>query len=171
MGVPRADPDLGPRDNGVPIVGPAKQAVEMEAGVEPDPASALDAVPDQDPASQTLIRILEVTPDVDPEFLHPLIERYLVNLSNDPARTAEYLLGVIFERGSEVPRIKSNAKGKGKRQSEAVDDKVEAGNDRKKAKIDWASVDRPFRGGPNYVELALVRFARSAIEGSILIPP
>jgi len=159
--IPREEPNFGPRDNGEPTVGPAKQpAVEMEAGVavKPDPVAAIDVVPDQDPASQTLIGILEVTPDVDPEFLHPLIERYLANFSNDPVRAAEYLLEVIFERGSVVPRIESNAKGKGKRQSEAVVDKAEAENDRKKAKIDWASVGRPFRGGPKYVELALVCF-------------
>ena len=68
--------------------------------------------------------------------------------------------------GDKVPTIEGN--GKGKRKNEGAENgagsqdvgKEQADNDdgrkEKKVKVDWSSVDRPFRGTGKYLDLALV---------------
>ncbi len=152
-----------------PIAGPSQPAPPAVASspfpvppppVTPNPEPAPTLAVPIDPSTQTEIRILEIIPDIDPSFLRPLIATHLSTFSDDPVRLTEYVLGVIFEKGDDVPRIK----GKGKRKSEigmgadgAKENEVdEEGRQGKKAKVDWASKDRPWRGGQHYFDLALV---------------
>jgi hypothetical protein len=154
-----AGPIAGPSQSAPPVVAPAPFPVPppfVTPNSDPAPTPALPI----DPSTQTEIRILEIIPDIDPSFLRPLIATHLPTFSEDPVRLTEYVLGVIFERGNDVPRIK----GKGKRKSEIgmgadgvkENEGDEEGRQGKKAKVDWASKDRPWRGGQHYFDLALV---------------
>ena len=157
-----AGPIAGPSQSAPPVVAPAPLPVHPPVlpNPEPPPTSAPSPAVPIDPSTQTEIRILEIIPDIDPSFLRPLIATHLPTFSDDPVRLTEYVLGVIFERGNDVPRIK----GKGKRMNEigmgaegAKDNEAdEEGRQGKKAKMDWASKDRPWRGGQHYFDLALV---------------
>lgn len=127
----------------------------------PTPAVPIDL------AEQTEIHILEIIPDIEPSYLRTLIATHLPTFSDDPVRLTEYVLGVIFERGNDVPRIRGKGKGKRKNDvvsgtdADAVNQNEEAdglgeGRHGKKAKVDWASQDRPRRGGQHYFDMALV---------------
>jgi len=161
-----AGPIAGPSQSTPPVVAPAPLPVPPPVLPNPEPAPTLaptlaptPAVP-IDPSTQTEIRILEIIPNIDPSFLRPLIATHLPTFSDDPVSLTEYVLGVIFERGNDVPRVK----GKGKRKSEIgmgaegakENEADEEGRQAKKAKMDWASKDRPWRGGQYYFDLALV---------------
>jgi TRIAD3 protein (E3 ubiquitin-protein ligase RNF216) len=126
----------------------------------PDPEPVAGPIPSADPPTQALARILEVVPNIDPEFLYPLIATHLPTFGDDPTRTVEYILGVIFEMGDKVPKIKGNSKGKRKSEGNRGEGKEQDANDderkEKRVKVDWASADRPFRGTEKYLDLALV---------------
>jgi len=163
-----------PEERRRPIAGPSNQlaavAVAAPVAAPPDPVALAEPepvpkpVPIADPPTQALTHILEVVPNIDPEFLYPLIATHLPNFDDDPTRTAEYIVGVVFEMGDQVPKVKGNVKGKRKNESveddgagsrgEGKDDNDERNG--KKVKVDWGSVDRPFRGTEKYFDLALV---------------
>lgn len=157
-----------PEERRSPIAGPSNQPAAAAAPVAAPPDSAKpgplpELVPVVDPPTQALSHILEVVPNVDPEFLYPLIATHLPNFGNDPTHTAEYIVGVVFEMGDQVPKVKGNVKGK--RKNESVEDgagiEQADGDDEKKmkkVKVDWASIDRPFRGTGKYLDLALVLY-------------
>jgi hypothetical protein len=163
-----------PEERRLPVAGPSNQpaTVVAPAAAPSDPVAPLvpelvpEPAPVVDPATQALTRILEVAPNVDPEFLYPLIATHLPNFDDDPSRTAAFIVDTIFEMGDKVPKVKGNVKGKrkteggegsagnrGEGKEQADDDDERKG---KKVKVDWASVDRPFTGTGNYIDLALV---------------
>ena len=146
-------------------VGPSNRPVTaapaiIETPVPADPEPLPEPTPAADPPTQALAHILEVMPNVDPEFLYPHIATQLPNFGGDPTRAAEYILGEIFEMGDKVPKIKSNVKSKRKTEGVGGSGSRSEGDEEertvKKAKIDWASVDRPFTGTGKYTDLALV---------------
>jgi hypothetical protein len=157
-----------PEERRPPIAGPSNQPAAAAAPVAaipdpvalPEPEPVPKPVPVADPPTQALTHILEVVPNVDPEFLYPLIATHLPNFGDDPTRTAEYIVGVVFEMGDQVPKV--NMKGKRKNEDGAGsrgEGKEQADDDEKrgkKVKVDWASVDRPFRGTGKYIDIALV---------------
>jgi hypothetical protein len=116
-----------------------------------------------DPIDQTLVQILEVIPDIDPEHALGLVQEHLpafgaLDDDGDAAmwkertnRAAEHVIGLVFEAGA-YPKAKDK-KGKGKAR---VTKDPEREN--KRPKIDYTSVERVFTGGKNYFELALVSF-------------
>ncbi|KDR78857.1 hypothetical protein GALMADRAFT_224109 [Galerina marginata CBS 339.88] len=142
----------------VPAAAPAPAPVPVPLVVEPDPEP--EPEPEQDPTSHTIARILEIIPDVEPEYLLGLVQTHLPNFAG---QTVEHVLGILFEDGG-YPRADPRKKGK-KRASEAADPAAEGPNvderPAKKAKVDYASVERLFEGGPRYNDLALVQLQSS----------
>ena len=75
----------------------------------------------------------------------------------------EHVLHLLFEN-PDYPKadLRAGGKRKGKRVGDPDDDLDGKGKEKakdsfpKKPKIDYASIDRPFPGGPNYFDLALV---------------
>ena len=146
----------------------------------PDPANQI-AIETIDPTSTAVAQILEIIPNVEPTHLLDLVETHLPAFSihrNDAAgedaaaeakreATIEeqvqgvvgHVLHLLFENPDYPKAV--NGKGKGKR---AHDEPDLGGKGKgkgketlpKKPKIDYASLDRPFPGGTNYYDLALV---------------
>ena len=140
-----------------------------------------------DPTSTSVAQILEIIPNVEPTHLLQLIETHLPAYSVNRNRGADggegageatveeqaqgvvgHVLHLLFEnpdypkadlrgggkrKGKDVgdPDTEDDLEGKGKGKGKAKDPAL------KKPKIDYASIDRPFPGGPNYFDLALVR--------------
>ena len=159
--------------NAAPIAGPSNRPASpallppapFDLIIPLDPSSVPGPVPIADPPTQTLTRILEVVPDVDPVFLYPLINTHLPNLGDDPIHTAEYILGAILEMEGKFPKVKGCTKGKRKSAVDEVSGSREEGKENisndderkeKRAKVDWASTDRPFMGTEKYRDLAMV---------------
>jgi len=142
----------------LPVELPQDQVPAQEADPPPAPAPQERV----DPVDQTLVKILEVIPDIDPEHALGLVQEHLpafgaLDEDGDAAmwnertnRAAERVIGVIFEA---VAYPKANKKEKGKARAAE-----EPERENKRAKIDYASVERVFTGGKNYFELALVCF-------------
>ena len=151
------------------------------SGSDSDPIS----IEKLDPTSIAVAQILEIIPDVEPTHLLQLIETHLPTYSvfRDPgaddgegetaagkreATVEEQAQGVmghvlhLLIENADYPKADSRAgKGKGKRVGESDDEinlqgKGKAKDSSKKPKIDYASIDRPFLGGPKYFDLALV---------------
>ena len=107
---------------------------------------------DDDPISTCVARVLEIVPDVEPDHLTELVTR---EASTHGSGVLEHVLHVLFE-DSKYPKI--DPKGKGKRKHE--DDKdmdMQAGSS-KRPKVDfgYGDLSRAFKGGPDYLDLALV---------------
>ncbi|KAF8907296.1 hypothetical protein CPB84DRAFT_298608 [Gymnopilus junonius] len=112
--------------------------------------------PEVDPASRAVAQVLEIIPDVEPEYLLGLVQGHLPNFGQ---QTAEHVLGQLFEDGG-YPRV--DLKKKGKRKSDAaLDNDGEGERPNKKAKVDYTSVDREFIARLDYTELALVQLQTS----------
>ena len=136
-----------------------------------------------DPTTTAVAQILEIIPNVEPTHLLELIETHLPTFSvfhedHDHADGAErkttveeqiqrivgHVLHLLFENPEYLKAdLPAGRQGKWKRVDEHDDeDEVEgkgkgkANEYAKKPKIDYASVDRLFTGGPNYSDLALV---------------
>ena len=136
-----------------------------------------------DPTTAAVAQILEIIPNVEPTHLLELIETHLPTFAvfhedHDHADGAErkttveqqiqgvvgHVLHLLFEN-PEYPKadLRAGRKGKGKRVDGRDDEDEVEGKGKgkakeiaKKPKIDYASIDRPFPGGPNYFDLALV---------------
>ncbi|KAG5635251.1 hypothetical protein H0H81_011937 [Sphagnurus paluster] len=119
--------------------------------VEPDP----ELVPDDDPESTAVARILEIIPDVEPDHLLALVTNYFIEHPNQGLEVVvEQILHALFE-DPKYPKV--DRKGKGKRkQTVAEAEEVQALDiPAKKPKIDYADKSRPFKGGVHYIDLAL----------------
>ncbi|KAF7294852.1 hypothetical protein MIND_01023100 [Mycena indigotica] len=97
-----------------------------------------------DAVSGYVAQVLEVIPDVDPPHLEGLVRQQLLNA---PENVLESVLHILFE---DPTYPKSDKKGKRKRVEE--DDNP---RNKPKAKIDYASQDRPYNGGVHYPQLAI----------------
>ncbi|KAF8956276.1 hypothetical protein BDZ97DRAFT_1852621 [Flammula alnicola] len=147
----------------------AAPAPEAQQQPQPEPAAAAVPPPESqqgdppaDPTSHAMAQILEVIPDVEPEYLLGLVQTHLPTFAG---QTAEHVLGLLFEDGG-YPRVakkrkavvvasdgegaEAGDKGKGKEKD------VDQARPNKKAKVDYASVERVFEGGAAYHERALI---------------
>jgi hypothetical protein len=107
---------------------------------------------DFDPVSVCVTRVLGIIPNVEPDHLTQLVTK---SISTHGSGVLEHVLHVLFE-DSKYP--KTDAKGKGKRKRADDEDKnVQAGSS-KQPKVDfsYADLSRAFKGGPDYLALALV---------------
>lgn len=112
----------------------------------PQPAHA-PTPPPLDPFDVYVAQILEIVPDVLPAHVRSLVEE---NHPTTQDAVVQRVLHLLFENPT-YPKL--DRKGKRKRVEED-----EGGSDRarSKAKLDYASKDRPITGGADYMELALV---------------
>ncbi|KAG6913708.1 hypothetical protein DXG01_004760 [Tephrocybe rancida] len=125
---------------------------------EATPPPAIDlAVPepepevDLDPKSTITARVLEIIPDVDPDYaLAAITNHILEHPEHDTSTVTELILHALFE-DAKYPRVE---KGKGKRKDTEKDVEEEA-RKTKKVRIDYADKDRQFRPGAAYQTLAL----------------
>lgn len=141
-----------PLPNPIPVpaaaAAPLSQVASVHA-VEPVILAEPQPEPNQDPTARTIAQILEIIPDVEPNYLRGLVDTHSPNFG---AQTTEHILGLLFENGG-YPRV-DKSKGKRKVADEEV---AEDNSDRpqKKVKVDYASIDRD-PGSSVYYELALV---------------
>ena len=121
----------------------------------PETATTIDAdddfvvnQPTETPDSY-LSRILEVVPDVDPQHVNTLIANCLGE---------DNIVGLVLHsilEDAKYPKAPAN-KGKRKRSDEDEDELASAAQIYKSTRIDYASEDRPHRGGIHYNDLAMV---------------
>ncbi|RDB23527.1 hypothetical protein Hypma_009216 [Hypsizygus marmoreus] len=117
------------------------------------PAQQLEPEPEQeqelDLESAYVAQILEIVPDVEPDYLLAQI----VKLTPDhQGAVVEHILHNLLEDQTYPKAVR---KGKGKRREVEVSEEVGVASPPKRPKIDYASKSRPRRGGVHYVELAL----------------
>jgi TRIAD3 protein (E3 ubiquitin-protein ligase RNF216) len=113
--------------------------------------------------SRYVARILEIVPDVDPEHCVSLVTDHQAL----GEATIERVLHILFE-DSNYPRMKKNGIDKGKRKADGSGEvngrpnKIAKGSGNAKEKNAdelFMSIERPFTGGINYHDLALVRLS------------
>lgn len=104
-------------------------------------------VEEEDPMSAALVRVLEVVPDVQPTHVTELLNRFVSAMEiYDIDLAVQQVVQTLFEAPS-YPKVEP----KGKRKSLGAD----SSRDRKKVKIDYASKDRQWNGGTDYMDLAV----------------
>ncbi|KAG6812683.1 hypothetical protein H0H92_001312 [Tricholoma furcatifolium] len=132
---------------------PKKSQPLKEPSPEPEQP---EPVPDLDPDPQTTMtaRVLEIIPDVEPDFLHAKVTQHMLDHPDqDAALIVERILHALFE-DNKYPKV--DRFGKGKRKQEDSD-----GTASKKTKIDYTDKNRPNNGGTHYNDLALERLQTS----------
>jgi len=107
---------------------------------------------DSDPVSACVARVLEIIPDVEPDHLTQLVIRAV---STHGAGVLEHVLHVLFE-DSKYPKIDAKGKGKRKRADDEDKDTQAGGSKRPKVDFGYGDLSRAFKGGPDYLDLALV---------------
>ncbi|KAK7466958.1 hypothetical protein VKT23_004022 [Stygiomarasmius scandens] len=142
---------LSSDEENTPPTQPSREPVILEAEVDIQelpmdlPAHSKTPSPELDPTSQYLAQILEVIPDVQPDHATSLISRHIPQYGDQVVQT---VLHILFEDTS-YPKVDR----KGKRKVESADEP-----DQKKRRTnlpDYGSIDREFRGGVHYNDLAL----------------
>ncbi|KAG6902929.1 hypothetical protein C0995_009320 [Termitomyces sp. Mi166 len=131
-------------------------AVEIDlptpAPPQPEPVVGLvnEPEPDPDPHSTVTARVLEIIPDVEPDYLLATVTKHIIDHPDqNTATVVELILHALFE-DSKYPKVDRVAKGKRKQTEQG-----EEGSPSKKSKVDYADKDRPFKGGQHYTDLAL----------------
>ena len=99
-----------------------------------------------------MARVLEIVPDVKPDHLTQLVTRAV---STHRTGVLEHVLDVLFE-DSNYPKIDANGKGKRKRADDEDKDTQAGGSKRPKVDFGYGDLSRAFKGGPDYLDLALV---------------
>jgi len=108
---------------------------------------------DADARRKCLARVLEIIPDVEPDHLARLINNALVK--HGSARVLEHVLHGIFEKPN-YPKVKVNSSKKTERAGQNNLTKVVGGASKPKFDYGYGNKSRPFTGGADYPELALV---------------
>ncbi|KAG5351495.1 hypothetical protein C0989_006230 [Termitomyces sp. Mn162] len=132
---------------------PAPFPFVLDAPPEPVVDLVNEPEPDPDPHSTVTARVLEIVPDVEPDYLLATVTKHMLDHPDqDTATVIEFILHALFE-DDKYPKVDRLAKGKRKQpehqQEEARDIPT------KKSKIDYADKNRPFKGGQHYTDLAL----------------
>lgn len=152
---PPADPLflLSDDENEPPTSGtltPAPFPFKPDDDDPPTPPVQPQPVPDPDPHSTVTARVLEIIPDVDPDYLFAAVTKHILDHPDqNTALVVEHILHALFEN-NQYPKVDRKAKGK-RKQSEQDEATLS-----KKSKIDYSDKDRPFNGGEHYTDLALV---------------
>ncbi|KAK0499446.1 hypothetical protein EDD18DRAFT_852256 [Armillaria luteobubalina] len=129
--------------NAVPSTGPSSVQVTDDEDPVPLGIGASTTLTAADPLAQ----VLEIVPDVEPNFAQELIAK---NLPTFGDKVVETVLHSLFEDAS-YPKVEKKRK--------AASGSSPGGSAAKKARVDdevnYASTDRPFAGGHDYAELAI----------------
>ncbi|GLB44121.1 putative in Between Ring fingers [Lyophyllum shimeji] len=125
---------------------PSMHTPNKEAG-QPVPVS------DPDPQSTVMARVLEIVPDVEPDWLLALVTKHMLeHPDQDVPTVVEHVLHALLE-DPKYPKVDRLGKGKRKQTAEEAD--AEAGP-AKKLKIDYKDKNRPVaHRGAHYADLAL----------------
>ncbi|KAF9479664.1 hypothetical protein BDN70DRAFT_674510 [Pholiota conissans] len=118
----------------------------------PNPAQNLDAL-----IASATAQVLSVFPDIERAYLDGNVRAFAVRFGEE---TGPRLIGALVESGYWPKEVKANANGKnGNGKGRALEDGGDGGEGpaKKRVKVDYETIDRPFEGGVHYVELALVR--------------
>lgn len=110
-----------------------------------------DMIDDVDSVSDCVSRVLEIIPDVEPDYLVELVTDSILTYG---AGTVEHVLHTMFD-DPKFPKVRKTGKGK-------EDFDINAEQDSPKEKVNcglnYGDHNRPFMGGPNYAELTIVRY-------------
>ncbi|KAK2467968.1 hypothetical protein APHAL10511_000263 [Amanita phalloides] len=128
----------------------AQAADEGRAAAQPElvpsqQGNANETTSEEDIVSLYVAQVLEIVPDVAPDYLLALIKQLHPHRKDDLINTA---IQMLFE-DTQYPKVER----RGKRKSAEPDARIV-----KKAKLDYVDYsqrDRPCLGGPNYTELSL----------------
>ncbi|KAF5376094.1 hypothetical protein D9615_007750 [Tricholomella constricta] len=115
----------------------------------------LEQAPEPDPQSSAMARILEIIPDIEPDYLLALVAKYMLEHPEQGLDiVVETILHTLFD-DAKYPKIDRMGKGKRKQTDAEADEAQATGSPAKKSKIDYADKNRPFKGGVHYADLAL----------------
>ena len=152
---PAPGPALPPVDEPEPL-----PELELEpvlapiAELVPAPLEPPALAPDQ--PLPLLVQVLEIVPNVDPAHAQTLLDARLAEGDNEGA-AVQRVLHALFET-PDYPRVqRANKNKKRKRSEDAIVNEDKGKGKAKEPKVDYASIDRPFEGGPLYSYQALVR--------------
>lgn len=116
------------------------------------PPYSVEAETGEDIVTKYMAQILEILPDVDPDYLIALL---LQLHPQHQAETMNVALTMLFD-DPKHPKVDRTGKGKGKRKSEsAVDHDHRPAKKVKLDYVDYSLQDRQLRGGDHYVDLAV----------------
>jgi hypothetical protein len=115
-----------------------------------------DAQARSDAPSDCLARLLEIIPDVEPGHATRLITTALAN--NGQAEALGHVLHSLFEQ-SDYPKAKKSKSVKRADRQDHVNLINAGGSSKAHFAFGYGDKSRPFRGGPDYAELALVRIS------------
>lgn len=145
-----------PKSKSVPLFLPSDEENEPPVFAGPEDAHDIvdvDNLPSTppDPIPGYVAQILEIIPDVDPEYALSLVRQHYPQ-SQD--QVVEPVLHALFEHPA-YPKL--DKKGKRKR----VEDDNDGRAKHKAAKFDYGSKDREYRGGVHYAQMSIdqVRFS------------
>jgi hypothetical protein len=122
--------------------------IEDVQPAEPPPAvEIVDHVPEADPISTYVARVLEIVPDVEPDYLLDLVTQ---NITTQGDQVVEHVLHGLFENPT-YPKV--DRKGKRKQADGGTEgDETPL----KKTKLDYRNKERLYNGGEHYSDMALV---------------
>ncbi|KAK0190321.1 hypothetical protein F5146DRAFT_1043758 [Armillaria mellea] len=98
-------------------------------------------------AADPLAQVLEIVPDVEPNYAQELIAKNLPTFGDNVVET---VLHSLFEDASYPKAEKKRKTTSGSGSGGSVAKKARVADE-----VDYASTDRPFAGGPDYAELAI----------------
>lgn len=153
-----------PREDNEEALAPDLGAV-FPVDPDPQPHSTPQPEPEVDPLEACSSQVLDVVPDVCPEFLATSIAK---QIALSPDSLVERVLHSLFEDPS-YPRIDPR-KRKLKELQDIRDGESNVHGDKKRAKVDYLDEHREFTASPMYFRLALVcnPFDRSILSVSNL---
>ncbi|KAG7447786.1 uncharacterized protein BT62DRAFT_930827 [Guyanagaster necrorhizus] len=98
-------------------------------------------------AADALAQVLEIVPDVEPNYAQELIAGTLPTFGD---KVVETVLHFLFEDAGYPKAEKRRRAASGSGADGSVSKKVRGGGE-----VDYASTERPFAGGPDYADLAI----------------
>jgi TRIAD3 protein (E3 ubiquitin-protein ligase RNF216) len=127
------------------------ETVEMEDVQPANPPAAVvetvDHVPEADPISTYVARVLEIVPDVEPDYLLDLVTQ---SIPTQGDQAVEHVLHSLFEHPTypKVDRKGKRKQGDGNTEGDEMPSK--------KTKLDYRNKERLYNGGVHYADMALV---------------
>lgn len=129
--------------------GPSTGTSSVQVTDDEDPFPAGTGASTSFTAADPLAQVLEIVPDVEPNYAQELIAK---NLPTFGDKVVETVLHTLFEDAGYPKAEKKRKAASGSGSGGSVAKKARVGGE-----VDYASTDRPFAGGPDYAELAIVR--------------
>ncbi|KAJ7097846.1 hypothetical protein B0H15DRAFT_773241 [Mycena belliarum] len=137
-----------PKSKSVPLFLPSDEENEPPESQNHDAPILVDNLPSPppDPIPDFVAQVLEIIPDVEPDYLLSLVRKHYPH-SGD--QVVEPVLHALFENPA-YPKIGKN--GKRKRVEEDVQGDLRG---KPKTKLDYGNKDREYKGGVHYPDLSL----------------